>query len=141
MTIEISNHIKEIERVLGILNEYCNQYPMNVYDRKKVSIVVDEILSNIITYGYDDSLQHSIIIEFESYPDAFRMEFTDDGRFFDPIHFIDQQQESFRIDENKIGGLGLRLVHRLMNQMSYTRSEDKNKLKLSLYYAKIILDI
>jgi anti-sigma regulatory factor (Ser/Thr protein kinase) len=66
MTLEIANQLKEIENVQARLSDYLKELPLDDYDRKKVFIAVDEILSNIINYGYIDNKPHTIHIRFEN---------------------------------------------------------------------------
>lgn len=141
MTLEITNRIKEIERVHFQLREYCRNLPLTDYELKKINIAVDEILSNIISYGYDDHDGHTIFLKFESSEDELVMEFVDDGKFFDPTNFVQHHLPRTRPDDDQNGGLGLHLVHRLMNRMHYERMGNQNKLILNLKFANKALDI
>ena len=134
MTLEIPNQLKEIENVQARLRDFLKDLPLDDYDRKKIFIAVDEILSNIISYGYEDNARHTIHIRFDATKTGMNMEFIDDGIYFDPIHFVHHHLPKVQLDDEKNGGLGLHLVHRLMNQMQYSRLEDKNRLILGLNY-------
>ncbi|MDZ4709105.1 MAG: ATP-binding protein [Saprospiraceae bacterium] len=134
MTLEIANQLREIEKVQIQLVDYLKELPLDDYDRKKIFIAVDEILSNIINYGYDDNERHTIQIRFDATETGMNMEFIDDGKYFDPIHFVRHHLPKVQLDDEKSGGLGLHLVHRLMNQMQYNRVDDKNRLILGLNY-------
>lgn len=140
MTIEIANHIKEIKRVHQALDHYLREQSLGEYDRKKVSIAVDEILSNIISYAYDDKGRHVIRVNLDCAEDQLTLEFLDDGKQFDPIEFIRNQGERSAEDLDRVGGLGLKLVGRLMNRLAYLREGGQNKLTLVLNYSKNYID-
>lgn len=140
MTIEIANHIKEIRKVHQTMDRYLREQSLGEYDRKKVSIAVDEILSNIISYAYDDKGRHIIRVNLDCAEDQLTLEFMDDGKQFDPIEFIRTQGERSAEDMDRVGGLGLKLVGRLMNRLAYQREGDQNKLTLVLNYSKNYID-
>ena len=140
MTIEIANHIKEIRKVHQTMARYLREQSLGEYDRKKVSIAVDEILSNIISYAYDDKGRHIIRVNLDCAEDQLTLEFMDDGKQFDPTEFIRTQGERSAEDMDRVGGLGLKLVGRLMNRLAYQREGDLNKLTLVLNYSKNYID-
>ena len=140
MTIEIANHIKEIRKVHQTMDRYLREQSLGEYDRKKVSIAVDEILSNIISYAYDDKGRHIIRVNLDCAEDQLTLEFMDDGKQFDPTEFIRTQGERSAEDMDRVGGLGLKLVGRLMNRLAYQREGDLNKLTLVLNYSKNYID-
>ena len=88
MHIMLTNQIKEIEKVHSTLNEYFWKMSIGDYDRKKLFIVVDEILSNIIYYGFEDEQEHIISLHVAPTAEGIELEFTDDGKYFDPLDFI-----------------------------------------------------
>lgn len=122
------------------MDRYLRGQSLGEYDRKKVSIAVDEILSNIISYAYDDKGRHIIRVNLDCAEDQLTLEFMDDGKQFDPIEFIRTQGERSAEDMDRVGGLGLKLVGRLMNRLAYQREGDQNKLTLVLNYSKNYID-
>ena len=101
MTLEIPNQLKEIENVQARLRDFLKDLPLDDYDRKKIFIAVDEILSNIISYGYEDNARHTIHIRFDATKTGMNMEFIDDGIYFDPIHFVHHHQPQY-IDQGMV---------------------------------------
>lgn len=89
-------------------------------------LVLDEILSNQIKYGWDGPGGH-VSLRFERTPGAVELEFVDDGRPFDVLAAREPDIDS-GIFERPIGGLGILLVKRLTDEQSYERFEGKNRL-------------
>ena len=136
MQIEISNQINEIEKAHQVLKEQSLNRFIGENDFKRICIVSDEILTNIITLGYEDNDHHRIHFRFEYFDDGCILEFTDDGIHFNPFDFIQNQPIDNSVDVNKEGGIGLRLVHHLTDQIHYARIENKNNLRLNLKFLK-----
>lgn len=132
MHIMLTNQIKEIEKVNSTLNEYFLKLSIGDYDRKKLLIVVDEILSNVIYYGYEDEEEHIISLQLVPSEKGIALEFTDDGKYFDPLDFL--QHHPIVTQDEKAGGLGLNLISKLMNHMDYQRKDNKNVFMIQLNY-------
>ena len=133
--IVLTNQIKEIEKVQSTLNEYFWELSIGEYDRKKLFIAVDEILSNIIYYGFDDVQEHFITLQVMSGQDSIELIFTDDGKYFDPLDYL-AHGKPLTPDE-KTGGLGLNLISKLMNQLQYHRLDNKNIFRINLKFNSV----
>ena len=132
MLINLANKIEEIEIVHQKLQAYLSGKSIDEDDSKKISITADEILSNIIYYGFEDQLEHRISLQLTVTDQTIILEFIDDGKYFNPLEYI--QQNNYILQEDKAGGLGLGLVYKLAKSMYYNRIENKNKLTLSIPY-------
>ena len=123
MLITIINNIQEISLVHETLLTYMAKLPLDSEDQKKISIAVDEILSNIIFYGFEDHLEHHITLQLKHSEGNIDLEFVDDGIHFDPLEFIHMRQSLPKTD--KAGGLGLDIVSKITHQLHYSRIENK----------------
>jgi anti-sigma regulatory factor (Ser/Thr protein kinase) len=95
----------------------------------KVELAAEEILVNIIQYAYPDGAGE---IEIECLPaegGGLEVSFVDEGNPFDVLAKEDPDT-SLPIDERAIGGLGIYLVKRLMDRVSYRRDSGKNVLTI-----------
>ena len=52
-------------------------------------LVYEEVVTNIIRYGYDDPTGQSVEVKLERLPDGLMMTFTDSGMAFDPLQSVD----------------------------------------------------
>jgi anti-sigma regulatory factor (Ser/Thr protein kinase) len=94
-----------------------------------LQVVLDEVLNNIMVYGYADLETHKIELRSTADNAAVTLEFFDDGIPFDPT----QRQSSVAAGDNAKagpGGLGLLFVRRLMDEVTYERLGDRNHLTL-----------
>ncbi len=90
-----------------------------------INLVVEELVTNIISYGYNDDLTHEIIVNLEIENDLLHIKIIDDGLEFNPIDSKDADVNS-EIGIRQVGGLGIHLVKNLTESLSYVRENYKN---------------
>jgi anti-sigma regulatory factor (Ser/Thr protein kinase) len=88
-------------------------------------LVIDELLTNIISYAYLDDEKHDIEIKVELAANRLKVSMVDDGIPFNPLGKETPDTE-LSLEERKIGGLGIHLVREMMDRVSYRRRIDKN---------------
>ena len=96
----------------------------------RVNLVFDEILTNIISYAYQDDAPHEIVIGVELTPTTLVVNIEDDGIPFNPFA-REEPDTSLSIEERDVGGLGIHLVKNVMDEATYHRRQDANLLVLS----------
>lgn len=124
-TIQLANHLAEIERVAGLVASFGREHGLPERAVFDVNLALDEILTNVISYGYDDDYEHVISVRLALGADGLRVEVEDDGREFDPLA-VAEPDLSAPVEERPIGGLGLCLVRRLMTGLAYERRDGRN---------------
>ena len=92
---------------------------------------LEEMASNVIKYGYDDDREHEIAVHVAAQDDRVEIVFEDDGHAFDPTGHPKPDLERI-VESRKIGGLGIELVRRICENMSYQRVGDRNRLVLHI---------
>lgn len=85
----------------------------------------DEIASNIVNYSGAESF--SVVVT--SCADRIRLTFSDTGREYNPLTHADPDTRA-SIENRPIGGLGLVMVKKLVDSITYTRENGRNVLKL-----------
>lgn len=92
----------------------------------QVNVTVDEVFSNIVRYSgattVDLACQHS--------EDRFVLRFADNGRPYDPTTQQDPDT-TLSAEEREIGGLGIFIVKKAMDDISYTYADHQNILTLT----------
>ncbi len=128
--IKTENKLSNIESVLdeienaGLKNNISDTFVF------QIKLCLDEVLTNIISYGFDDLNTHIIEIEYEITNEKFFANIMDDGKEFNPLESEDPDLDS-DISKRKIGGLGIFLVKNFMTEINYKRKQNKNILSLS----------
>jgi len=131
LELEARADLTEIERINQEFSVFADQHDLGAAVVQKVSIALDDLLNNVISYGFDDNEGHVIQITVD-YADG-RLEITirDDGMPFNPFEQA-QPDTALSVRDRKIGGLGVLLVTELMNDVSYQRQQDSNVVTLIL---------
>lgn len=112
-----------IERV----DAFFQTHPLQPALLYKMNLVLEEILTNIVKYAFDDTEFHEIAVRLTLSNTALTIDFTDDGREFDPCLVDPPRWENFTIDSRE-GGLGIHLVRSAVTSMTYRRAENRNLL-------------
>jgi anti-sigma regulatory factor (Ser/Thr protein kinase) len=95
----------------------------------EINLVLEELFTNIITYGFKDLLEHLVKIQIMRDNGTLKMSVEDDGIPFNPLETKEIELPR-DIEDCNIDGLGLHLVKKVMDQVCYARYEGKNKLTL-----------
>ena len=91
--------------------------------------MIEELLMNIIQYGFEDKDVHTIHLDVDVDTERIAITFTDDGVVFNPLA-IPRPDRSRPVMERFENGLGINLVRRMRKAMEYRRADGKNILKL-----------
>jgi anti-anti-sigma factor len=94
-----------------------------------VNVVLDEAVSNVVTYGYDAGTSGEIIIRLNYARDEVQVEVEDDGRAFDPLQ-VAPPDLTAPLHQRQVGGLGVHLMRSLMDGLFYDHNDGKNRLRM-----------
>jgi anti-sigma regulatory factor (Ser/Thr protein kinase) len=127
LSLRLKNSFDELKRLKEALREYCEfrELPSNVVFALTLSL--DEVVTNVISYGYDDHDEHHINVTLRSGQGVIEVSVVDDGKPFNPLEFRTPDLKC-PIDERPIGGLGIYLVKTYMNELEYERTGVNNCL-------------
>jgi len=126
--------LSEIERINAEFTQFAEERGLAAGVSQKVCIVFDDLLNNIISYGFDDDEEHQINIDISVTAEQLVITVADDGVPFNPFDRVGPDT-SLSLEERDIGGLGVLLVTQLMDQCSYQRRRDSNVVTLVMNLA------
>jgi sigma-B regulation protein RsbU (phosphoserine phosphatase) len=125
LDLSIVNSLGQLTVVADAVDEFCDANAISTAVAARVHIVFDEVLNNIISYAYGDEEEHSIRIHFSKTEGWLVIRIEDDGRPFNPFEGQNPDTSS-SIEDRQIGGLGIHIVEKMMDESSYQRLKDKN---------------
>ena len=108
-TKTIDNNLGALE---GFLEAFDEIEELTAKDKFNCNLVFDEMVTNIINYGYRDNHRHPIDIEVEISDDRIRIVISDDGVNFDPLD-TPEPDTLAALEDREIGGLGIHLVRQI----------------------------
>lgn len=95
----------------------------------QINIVTDEIYSNIAKFAYDELGPVTVTVEQSDDPHSVILTFTDEGKPYNPLTKEDPDV-TLSAEEREIGGLGIYMVKKIMDDVKYEYVNEKNILIL-----------
>jgi anti-sigma regulatory factor (Ser/Thr protein kinase) len=130
--LHLKNEISEIRRINDLICKIANRHHISDAVKGDIQLALEEILSNIIFYGYDDDDQHLIDICIRWTDKNLLMAIIDDARPFNPVKVPEPDLNS-SLECREIGGMGIHLVRNLMDELTYKNEKGKNILVMKKY--------
>ena len=131
--LTLKAEIGNLSQVQHSLSEWLESIGCNMKTSLQIEMAVEEVFVNISSYAYKDD-QGDMTLTFEYQPDSFliRIVFEDQGVPFDPGMRLESEENSttLKAEERTEGGLGILMVYKLMDQVSYLYEQGKNILIL-----------
>ena len=120
---KVDNLQQVIDFATGTLTDAC---PMR--ERMQIELVTEEIFVNIASYAYSEPGGFAVIRRSGGEgPEGLTLSFIDGGVPYDPLKKPDPDL-TLPIDERPIGGLGVFLVKKIVDEAYYEYKDGKNIL-------------
>ena len=97
----------------------------------KVNLILEEMITNIIKYGYLDNEPHKISVEIKIDNEYAYLTIIDDANEFDSENYNNPNID-IPLEKMKIGGLGIFLIKSISEHFKYKREDCKNFLNIKL---------
>ena len=127
--IIIKNEIAELERVAVFVEEVSQLLSLDSETTMNLNLALEEVVSNVILYAYPQKMGENIIIKASSDDNILVFTITDKGDEFDPTK-VEDADITLAAEDREIGGLGIFIVKKIMNEVTYQRLDGKNILTL-----------
>ena len=119
-----------IDPVIGFMKEQGADHKLCY----KIELALEEMLTNVASYAYETGAgQIYIRYELLESPRAIQITIIDDGVPFDPLQSEDPDMTA-SIEERQIGGLGIFIAKKTMDEMKYDRRNNQNVLIMKKYF-------
>lgn len=125
----IENRVEVLPVLASKMEELAETWGLSMPLTMNLNLVLEEAVSNIIFYAYNDNEKHEIQISLSLDPKGITIQITDDGKPFDPTS-IPKPDITLPAEERPIGGLGIFLISKLMDSVHYLRQDNLNILTL-----------
>ena len=122
--------VENLDRVIGFLEEQLETADCPMKAQMQITVSAEEIYVNIASYAYAPGTGEATVrVEFQSDPRAVRVTFLDGGVPFDPLKKADPDV-TLSSEERGIGGLGIYMTKKAMDEMRYAYEDGKNVLTM-----------
>jgi anti-sigma regulatory factor (Ser/Thr protein kinase) len=119
-----------LAKVALFLEELGDEWGLQPQLIFSLNLVMEEALTNTISYGFKDEENHIIEIRFNKSGNLLSVTIVDDAVEYDPTQKIDPDI-TLTAEERPIGGLGIFLIKKIMDTVFYKRDNDRNYLILT----------
>lgn len=130
--ITITNKLEELEKIrleLELIGEQWHLTPGVVFS---VNLALEELITNIVFYGFNDNEEHQIDIGFILDSKFLTIKIEDEGKAFNPFEIKEPSDLNKPLKDRQIGGLGIHLVKKTMDHVEYTRKGKKNIVTIKI---------
>jgi serine/threonine-protein kinase RsbW len=93
-------------------------------------LALEEVFMNIVMHGAQPGMASSVEVSLALADDGLTMTVEDNGPLFDPLT-VPAPDLTSSLAERPVGGLGVFLVRQLMDAVSYSRVDARNRLTMS----------
>lgn len=132
LTIEAT--VENLQTVIDFVTERLEARDCPMKISMQMELVIEEIFVNVSSYAYAPaSGDVTICLDFAENPSAVEMIFIDGGKPYNPLE-RDDPDTTLDIDERDIGGLGIFLVKKNVDEISYEYAEGKNILRMKKFF-------
>ena len=127
LSLVLRNHLSELERMSEAVSAWCKGNAVSAATEFYVNLALDEIVSNVIRYGWKDDGEHQLHVRLSRLENELKVEVEDDATPFNPLE-VPPADISQPLEERPVGGLGIHLVRHIMDGLEYRRLNGKNLL-------------
>jgi sigma-B regulation protein RsbU (phosphoserine phosphatase) len=126
-----ANRLSEIAKLHEHLEALGTDFGLSDEAVHACTLALEEVVTNIIKYGYDDEKEHSIEVTVSADVDGeIRLTIRDDGKPFNPLDAVEPDTRS-PLPDRPVGGLGIHIVRKVMDDVRYERRDGRNILTLT----------
>ena len=128
LTVEAK--IENIEAVTDFVNEQLEALDCPMKAQMQIDIAIDELFGNIAHYAYNPEIGKATVrVEVAEDPLAVVITFIDNGVPYDPLAKADPNT-TLSAEEREIGGLGIFMVKKTMDEIAYEYKDGQNILAI-----------
>lgn len=128
--LTIAATVENIGTVTEFVNEQLEALDCPMRAQMQINIAIDELFGNIAHYAYNPDVGDATVrVEVTEEPLAVVITFIDGGVPYDPLKAADPDI-TLSADQRQIGGLGIYMVKKSMDEITYEYKDGKNILSI-----------
>ena len=128
--LTVSATLENIDAVTAFVDEQLEEMGCPMKAQMQIDIAIDELFSNIARYAYTPNTGEATVrVEKADHPTAVVITFIDRGKPYNPLAKEDPDT-TLSAEERQIGGLGIFMVKKSMDDMQYEYKDGQNILRI-----------
>lgn len=128
--LNVEATIENVPKVTEFVDNELESLDCPMKAQAQIDVAIDELFSNIAKYAYNPEVGPATVrVEVEDDPLSVIVTFIDNGTPYDPLNQEDPDT-TLSLDERGVGGLGVLLVKKTMDDVNYEYKDGKNILSI-----------
>lgn len=128
--VSVKAVIERLPEVTHFVQQCCEKTMLSERQRHDLLLATEETYVNIVQHAYPGVSGLVRVHCSSTAGGGILVEMEDEGKAFDPLQHDKPDLEQKSVDARKVGGLGILLIRRLVDDMQYERRGKTNRLSL-----------
>lgn len=129
LSIRVEKKPSEVGRVQHCVGAFWREHGLPDDRKLDVMVCIEEMLTNIFRHG--DDAANEVEVRASVSGGEIEIQMIDDGPAFDPTAYPSPRLD-LPLEKRRPGGLGIHLVHQLMDRVRYERKSGRNWLTMTI---------
>ena len=122
--ITLDAEVEKVTEAIDFVTNQAEELPFSIKEKHQLGIAVDEIVSNVARYAYQDK-KGKMALRIETDSSGITITVTDSGIPYNPLEKEDPDI-TLSAEERGIGGYGIFIVKKIMDEVTYEYKDNKN---------------
>ena len=128
--IVLAAQINHLDEVLDFINAELESNDVPMKTVMQLDVAVEEIFVNIAHYAYAPNIGDArVTVDIKEEPRCVEITFSDSGKPYNPL-LREDPDVTQGVEERQIGGLGIFVVKKTMDQVTYRYENGQNVLSI-----------
>ena len=128
LNVHFLNDIQELNKLQHVVELFANEHRLKKDIQNQLNLVLEELISNTIFYGYTDHDNHYIYVTLTHTPEYIECKVLDDGIPFNPLKDAPEVDQAAPIEDRPVGGLGIHIIENMVSDLDYQRTSNTNTI-------------
>ena len=120
LSFTLDNDLAQLDQLYAMLKNFGHVHTLGKRIIFETNLVLEEIFTNIISYGHGNQNRYQIHFFLECDKDCLKIRIEDDGVPFNLLEAAPVDLDT-DLEHRSVGGLGIHLVRKLMDDVKYER--------------------
>lgn len=126
----LTAEVDRMDEVLDFINAELEAHDVSMKAIMQIDIAVEELFVNIAHYAYNPEIgEATVTVDVQEEPRSAVIRFIDRGKPYNPLSREDPDV-TLDVEERQIGGLGIYMVKKSMDEVSYAYEDGQNILTI-----------
>lgn len=126
----LNAEVDRMDDVLDFVNAELEAHDVSMKVIMQLDIAIEEIFVNIAHYAYNPEIgEAAVTVDVQENPPCVVISFIDRGKPYDPLSREDPDV-TLGVEDREIGGLGIYMVKKSMDEVTYTYEDGQNILTI-----------